>query len=129
MPARILDGKPVAQKIRDGVAARVKALAGRGVGVGLGVIRVGDDPASAIYVKLKRTACEKAGILSKETHLPQGASKTDVLKAVDAFNRDPGITGILVQLPMPAQIPQDEVLDSIDPRKDVDGLHPQSVGA
>jgi methylenetetrahydrofolate dehydrogenase (NADP+)/methenyltetrahydrofolate cyclohydrolase len=128
MPALILDGKKVAEKVRAGVAERVKALAARGVKVGLGVVRVGEDPASAVYVRLKRAACEKAGILSKELHLAEGASQAEVLGAVATLNRDPEISGILVQLPLPRQLREAEVLDSIRADKDADGLHLMSVG-
>ena len=124
----IIDGKAVAARVRAEVAAKVAALKDRGVATGLTVVRVGDDPASAIYVRGKRKACEEAGIASVEHHLPASTTQQELLALVARLNADPSVHGILVQLPLPDQIDEDPVLDAIDPRKDSDGFHPFNVG-
>ncbi|MGI8608392.1 MAG: bifunctional methylenetetrahydrofolate dehydrogenase/methenyltetrahydrofolate cyclohydrolase FolD [Candidatus Dormibacteria bacterium] len=128
MSAILINGTEVAASIREEIAAEVGAMvAGGGSPPGLGVLLVGDDPASAIYVRMKTTACEKAGFHSAQLTLPQDASQADVLAAVQRLNDDPRIHGILVQLPLPAHVDEDAVVRAIDPAKDADGLHPDNV--
>jgi methylenetetrahydrofolate dehydrogenase (NADP+)/methenyltetrahydrofolate cyclohydrolase len=128
MSARPLDGKAVAAAIRETVEADAAALAARGVRVGLGVLLVGDDPASAVYVRGKTRACQELGIHHETERLPATARTEDVEAQVRAYNRRPDIHGILVQLPLPSQLDARRVLDLVDPAKDVDGFHPDNVG-
>ena len=129
MGARILDGKSLAADLRAEIAAAVADLrAATGRAPGLAVVRVGDDPASRSYVTAKEKACAAAGIYSREIHLPASAPKADVLATVRALNADDAIDGILVQLPLPDAAGEREVLETIDPAKDVDGFHPTNVG-
>jgi methylenetetrahydrofolate dehydrogenase (NADP+)/methenyltetrahydrofolate cyclohydrolase len=125
----IIDGKGIAAKVRAEVAQAVKELRSRGVAPGLTVVRVGDDPASAIYVRGKRKDCEEVGIRSDEHHLPATTSQAELLALVARLNADPAVHGILVQLPLPKGLDDRAVLDAIDPRKDADGFHPFNVGA
>jgi methylenetetrahydrofolate dehydrogenase (NADP+) / methenyltetrahydrofolate cyclohydrolase len=127
--ARIIDGKEVAARVRAEVAAGVKALAARGVVPGLTVVRVGDDPASAVYVRGKRKDSEEVGFRSVEHHLPATATQAELLALVARLDADPAVHGILVQLPLPKGIDERAVLEAIDPRKDADGFHPWNVGA
>jgi methylenetetrahydrofolate dehydrogenase (NADP+)/methenyltetrahydrofolate cyclohydrolase len=124
----VIDGKQIAAKVRGEVAERVEQLQARGVTPGLTVVRVGEDPASAIYVRGKRKACEEVGIRSVEHHLPAATTQRELMALVARLNADPSVHGILVQLPLPDQIDEDPVLDAIDPRKDSDGFHPFNVG-
>ena len=129
MAARILDGKSLAADLRAEVAAAVAELqAATGRAPGLAVVLVGDDPASRSYVTAKEKACAAAGIRSREIPLPASASKADVLAAVRALNADDAVDGILVQLPLPDASIEREVIEAIDPAKDVDGFHPANVG-
>lgn len=129
MTARVLDGRGVAQAIRAEVAAEVVLLAARGGRApSLCVLLVGDDPASAVYVRNKAKAAEQAGIRSRLTRLAGTVTTGEVLAAVARLNHDPETDGILVQLPLPAQVDAPQVLEAIDPRKDVDGFHPLNVG-
>lgn len=128
MTAKILDGKAVAETMRGEIAAAASELSGRGVTPGLGVLLVGDDPASRSYVTAKEKACEKAGIYSREIRLPASASQQEILDVVRSFNEDERIDGILVQLPLPDGDMEDEVISAILPEKDVDGFHPINVG-
>ena len=129
MAARILDGKSLAADLRAEVAAAVAELqAATGRAPGLAVVLVGDDPASRSYVTAKEKACAAAGIRSCEIPLPASASKADVLAAVRALNADDAVDGILVQLPLPDASIEREVIEAIDPAKDVDGFHPTNVG-
>ncbi|TVQ25318.1 MAG: bifunctional methylenetetrahydrofolate dehydrogenase/methenyltetrahydrofolate cyclohydrolase FolD [Spirochaetaceae bacterium] len=127
MGAQILDGKITAAAIRAEIAREVSGLSGRKPG--LGVILVGDNPASLSYVKGKEKACEEAGMTSREIRLPADASREDVVGAVESLNAAPEIDGILVQLPLPGHLNESEILARIAPDKDVDGLHVQSLGA
>jgi methylenetetrahydrofolate dehydrogenase (NADP+)/methenyltetrahydrofolate cyclohydrolase len=127
--ANIIDGKKVAAQVRAEVATKARALAAAGRVPGLTVVRVGDDPASEIYVRGKRKACDEVGIRSVEHHLPATTSQADLLALVARLNADPTVHGILVQLPLPKQIDERAILDAIDPRKDADGFHPFNVGA
>ena len=125
MSARILDGRVVAGEVLAGLASRAAGLARR---PGLGVVLVGDDPASALYVRHKTLAAARLGFVQRQETLPASTSQEAVVAAVRALGADPAIDGILVQLPLPAHIARDAVLDAIDPSKDVDGLHPLDAG-
>jgi len=127
--ARILDGKAVAAKVRAEVARETQSFVERrGRPPGLAVVRVGDDPASQIYVRGKIKACQEVGIHSEEHHLPQIAATAEVVAVVRKLNEDPNIDGILVQLPLPPQVDEQAVLDTIAPEKDVDGFHLVNAG-
>ncbi len=125
----IIDGKHIAAKVRGEVAQAVKDLRARGIDPGLTVVRVGEDPASAIYVRGKRKDCEEVGIRSDEHHLPVTTSQGELMALIARLNADRAVHGILVQLPLPKQLDERQVLDAIDPRKDADGFHPFNVGA
>lgn len=125
----MIDGKKVAAQVRDEVAAAVKRLQSKGQTPGLAVVRVGEDPASAVYVRGKRRDCEEVGIHSVEHHLAESAPQNELLQLVARLNADPAIHGILVQLPLPKHLNEQEILNAIDPRKDADGFHPFNVGA
>src|SRR5579884_2003216 len=129
MAARLLDGKRIADELLDHVAARVRqrVAAGRPP-PGLAVVLVGDDPASTVYVRNKRRACARVGFHSRAYDLPAATTQTELLALVDALNADAAIHGILVQLPLPAHIDAHAVVHRIDPRKDVDGFHPENIG-
>jgi methylenetetrahydrofolate dehydrogenase (NADP+)/methenyltetrahydrofolate cyclohydrolase len=128
MAAQIIDGKQVAADMRSELKEQVTQLKTQGVVPGLGVILVGDDPASRSYVTAKERACEEIGIYSDDNRLADDAAQADLLALVQKMNADPKINGILVQLPLPKHMDEDEVLLAIDPDKDVDGFHPVSVG-
>ena len=125
----IMDGKQLAARVKAEVAEKVRALKARGVTAGLTVVRVGDDPGSAIYVRGKRKDCEEVGIASVEHHLPATTTQDELLALVDRLDRDPSVHGILVQLPLPDHIDDQAVLNAISPAKDADGFHPFNVGA
>jgi methylenetetrahydrofolate dehydrogenase (NADP+) / methenyltetrahydrofolate cyclohydrolase len=124
--ARIIDGKAVAAALRTEVAARVAALTYR---PGLAVVLVGEDPASAVYVRSKDRAAQEAGIRAQTIRLPADTDETHLLAEIGRLNADREVDGILVQLPLPAHINTDSVIAAIDPAKDVDGFHPVNVGA
>lgn len=129
MSARILDGKALSESIRAEVAREVERLkAERGITPGLAVALVGEDPASTVYVRNKRNACKAAGMTSLFQRLPAETAEEELLQVVAGWNADPSVHGILVQLPLPRQIREDRVIAAIDPRKDVDGFHPENVG-
>lgn len=128
MSAKILDGKALSAEIRGELKQRVDSLREGGTIPGLGVVLVGDDPASRSYVTAKERACEKLGMHSEEIKLEAGASKAEILDAVNALNTNPAIHGILVQLPLPDASIEAAVIDAILPEKDVDGFHPVSIG-
>lgn len=128
MSARILDGKQIAADMRETMRHDVADLAKRGIVPGLGVVLVGDDPASHSYVTAKEKACAETGILSVDHRLPASTAQEDLLALIATLNRDPRIHGILVQLPLPRQLDEKAVLLAIDPDKDVDGFHPLNVG-
>ena len=117
-----------AQAIRDELRQEVVSLASRGVRPGLGVLLVGDDPASGVYVRSKTRACEELGLLHETIRLSASATTEEVAKAVRALNARPDLHGILVQLPLPPQVDSERVLGLVDPRKDVDGFHAENVG-
>lgn len=126
--ALILDGLATARAIKEELGKEIEALAARGVRPGLGALLVGDNPASAIYVRSKTKACAELGMHHETVHLPATASTAEVLARVEDFNRRADIHGILVQLPLPAQVDSEKVLQLVDPAKDVDGFHPFNVG-
>ena len=129
MPATILDGKALAAAMQAEIAAAVAALiAAGGPRPGLAAVLVGDNPASEIYVRNKRLACEKAGMASWLHRLPATATQTELLDLVARLNADPAIHGILVQLPLPPQIAEAAVIHAVTPLKDVDCFHPENVG-
>lgn len=128
MTAKLIDGKKLAAHIRQECAGRVRALAQKGVVPGLAVILVGDDPASAVYVGNKIRACEAVGIRSFTDRLPSSITNDELLARIEELNADETVHGILVQLPLPAHIDMDRVLETIAVDKDVDGFHLYNVG-
>ena len=129
MTAKILDGKALAETIRGEVATGVAEMQqNHGITPGLAAILVGDDPASAIYVRNKRRACDEVGMVSDTLLLPADSTNEQVLECVQRLNDDPRFHGILVQLPLPPQVDERLIMESLDPGKDVDGLHPFNVG-
>ncbi|WP_324649693.1 bifunctional methylenetetrahydrofolate dehydrogenase/methenyltetrahydrofolate cyclohydrolase [Georgenia sp. H159] len=128
MTVRILDGKATAAQIRSELTTRVGALRERGVIPGLGTVLVGDDPGSRSYVAGKHRDCAEVGIESIRVDLPATATEEEILAAVDRLNADPACTGYIVQLPLPAGVDTNAVLERIDPAKDADGLHPTNLG-
>jgi len=128
MAAQIIDGKQVAADMRAELKEEVAKLKEQGIVPGLGVILVGEDPASKSYVTAKERACEETGIYSDDNRLAADTSQEDLMAVVERMNKDPKINGILVQLPLPKGINETEVLLAIDPAKDVDGFHPMNVG-
>lgn len=129
MPAKIIDGTEMAQRIRAEVAVEVAELKGKhGVVPGLAAVLVGDDPASAIYVRNKERACREAGIFTETFKMPQSTTEAALLGLVDRLNKDIRFHGILVQLPLPSQIREDRIILALDPDKDIDGLHPMNAG-
>ncbi|HEY9144715.1 MAG TPA: bifunctional methylenetetrahydrofolate dehydrogenase/methenyltetrahydrofolate cyclohydrolase FolD [Arenimonas sp.] len=129
MSARILDGKGIADTLLDDLARRVKArLAAGKAAPGLAVVLVGADPASAVYVRNKRRAAKKVGIRAVDYDLPADTSDAELAALIDRLNADPAIHGILVQLPLPGNRDANWLIHRIDPRKDVDGFHPENVG-
>jgi methylenetetrahydrofolate dehydrogenase (NADP+) / methenyltetrahydrofolate cyclohydrolase len=129
MTARMLDGKAVAQKVRDEVRVRVERfVAEHGRPPGLDVVLVGDDPASQVYTRNKEKASNEVGMRGKLHRLPAETSEAELLELVHRLNADDTVDGILVQLPLPKGIREERVLDAVDPRKDVDGFHPVNAG-
>ncbi len=128
MSATILDGTKIAQEIRSEVAAEVKTMAAAGVRPGLAVVLVGHVPASEIYVRGKVKACEEVGLYSEKLTPPESVTTAELLAVIEDLNRRDDIDGILVQLPLPAQVDAKKVLMAVDPAKDVDGFHPVNVG-
>ncbi|MGN6973893.1 bifunctional methylenetetrahydrofolate dehydrogenase/methenyltetrahydrofolate cyclohydrolase FolD [Neisseria sp. Marseille-Q5346] len=129
MAAQLIDGKKISQQRIEAVAQAVKARQEKGLHTPcLAVVLVGDDPASAVYVRNKKLACQKSGIESLSYELPSETTQDNLLKLVDELNGDPAVDGILVQLPLPAHIDSQAVLERIEPHKDVDGFHPYNVG-
>ncbi len=128
MSATIIDGKQVAKELRAELKTEVEELAAKGIVPGLGVILVGEDPASQSYVRAKERACEAAGIYSDDNRLPADTPQEEVIALVERMNNDPKINGILVQLPLPKHVDETAVIETIVPEKDVDGFTPINVG-
>jgi methylenetetrahydrofolate dehydrogenase (NADP+) / methenyltetrahydrofolate cyclohydrolase len=128
MPAKIIDGKALAQRIRGTIATNAARLTAAGTTPGLAVVLVGADPASQIYVRNKTRACVEAGIRTFDHHLPAETAEATLLELVLRLNADPAVDGILVQLPLPPHIDSRKILLSVDPSKDVDGFHPDNLG-
>lgn len=128
--ARILSGKEFAAKIKEDAGRAVRELKAAGIHPRLAVVIVGADPASEVYVRNKQKACAELGIISDHIALPEGTAKEELITRIDALNADASVHGILVQLPLPEGLRahEEEVLERIDPRKDVDGFHPVNVG-
>jgi methylenetetrahydrofolate dehydrogenase (NADP+)/methenyltetrahydrofolate cyclohydrolase len=126
--AKILDGKALAARVRAGLATEAARLTAKGVTPGLAVVLVGEDPASEVYVRNKTKACHEAGFRTFDHKLPATTSESDLLALVARLNDDPEVDGILVQLPLPKGIDARRVLLAVDPRKDVDGFHPDNLG-
>jgi methylenetetrahydrofolate dehydrogenase (NADP+)/methenyltetrahydrofolate cyclohydrolase len=124
----ILDGRPVAAKVQAAVAAGVGELRQRGVVPTLAVVLIGRDPASQVYVGRKRRACDAVGIVARDHLFPDGLDEAGLLTLVRDLDTDPSVHGILVQLPLPAGVDEDRVIAAVDPRKDVDGFHPENLG-
>lgn len=126
---QIIDGKAISAQIRDELKEKAAALKEQGIEVTLAVIQVGNDPASTVYVGNKKKACAYIGIRSLSYEIPEDTSEAALLDLIDELNARKDVNGILVQLPLPAHIGEEKVLNRIDPMKDVDGFHPQNVGA
>lgn len=127
--ANRIDGKRISQEIRDELKIRVAELKKQGIEGCLAVIQVGEDPASSVYVKNKKRACEYIGIGSRSYELPQETTETELLDLIGKLNKEEEVSGILVQLPVPDHIDENKIIQAISPKKDVDGFHPQNVGA
>lgn len=128
MAGQVIDGKAIAARVRQRVGERVAELKARGVTPGLAVVLVGDDPASRVYVGMKKKNCVELGMYSADHELPESTSEAELLALIDQLNADERVHGILVQLPLPAHIDSDKVLEAISPDKDADGFHPFNVG-
>lgn len=128
MGAERIDGKATAAAVRERVSGEVAALAKRGVVPGLAAVLVGDDPASAVYVSGKERDCEAVGMRSLGARLPADVSEADLLAEIDRLNADPAVSGVIVQLPLPAHLDPVAAQERVDPGKDVDGLHPVNAG-
>ena len=128
MPATVLDGEALAASIRKELEKEVAELAERDIQPGLGTILVGEDAPSARYVAMKHQDCAEIGIASVHEHLPADVTEEDLLAVIARFNADPGVDAYLVQLPLPSHLDEERILLSVDPEKDVDGLHPLNLG-
>ena len=127
--AHIIDGKRISQEIKDELREQTAKLKEQGISGCLAVIQAGADPASSVYVRNKKRACEYIGIESRSFELPEETTEDELLALISQLNADETVTGILVQLPVPPQIDENKIIQAIDPAKDVDGFHPQNVGA
>ena len=128
MSARLLPGTPVAETVLKDVASRVAALRGRGVNPGLATILVGDDDASAGYIRIKQRQAAELGFTSPHEHLPATTTQADLHDVIARFNADPAVHGLLIQYPIPGHLDYDIALQTVDPDKDVDGMHPLNMG-
>ena len=128
MPAKLIDGTAIGAAMRKELGAEIATLQKQGIRPGLAVVLIGDNPASEVYVRMKGKACEEAGMHSVTIKRPKETSEADLLAELERLNNDASIHGILVQLPLPKQIDTNRVLHAVDPRKDVDGFHPENVG-
>lgn len=125
---KIIDGKEISAQIKDELKIEVSKMNKLGKNVCLAVVQVGEDKASSVYVNNKKKACEYIGIESKSLHLPEDITQKELLAQIESLNKDENVHGILVQLPLPKQIAAEEIICAIDPKKDVDGFHPENVG-
>jgi methylenetetrahydrofolate dehydrogenase (NADP+)/methenyltetrahydrofolate cyclohydrolase len=128
LPANLIDGNAVGTAMRTELGAEITKLKKAGITAGLAVVLVGDNPASQVYVRMKGKACDEAGLYHETIKLPKDTSEADLMGLLERLNANPKIHGILVQLPLPKQIDTNRALHRIDPRKDVDGFHPENVG-
>ena len=126
---QVIDGKKISQEIKDELKEKVAAMAKEGKKVALAVIQVGNDPASSVYVRNKKKACEYIGIESLSYELPEETTEEELVALIEKLNADARVNGILVQLPLPEQINEEKIIQTISPDKDVDGFHMQNVGA
>lgn len=126
---QVIDGKKISQEIKDELKEKATAMAKEGKKVALAVIQVGNDPASSVYVRNKKKACEYIGIESLSYELPEETTEEELVALIEKLNADAGVNGILVQLPLPEQINEEKIIQTISPDKDVDGFHMQNVGA
>lgn len=129
MTARWIDGTGIAKVVQEEVAAEAGALAEKGIRPGLAVVLVGEDPASASYVGMKARMCERLGLVSRKLVLPESIQTPELLSQIASLNSDDAIDGILVQLPLPGHIAKSEILEAVDPVKDVDGFHSSNIGS
>lgn len=127
--AQIIDGKVISTQIKDELKAKVSELKEQGKEISLAVIQVGNDPASSVYVGNKKKACAYIGINSLAYELPEETTEAELIELIEKLNKDDKVNGILVQLPVPKHINEDKIIETISPKKDVDGFHPSSVGA
>ena len=127
--AQLIDGKRISKEIKDELKVQTARLKELGIQGCLAVIQVGEDPASSVYVRNKKRACEYIGIASLSYELPEETTETELLQLIEKLNADEKVTGILVQLPVPDQIDENKIIQAIAPSKDVDGFHPQNTGA
>ncbi len=128
MTAQIIEGKKVAQEIREELKTEINQLKMKGIVPGLATVLVGEDPASQVYIKNKIKSCEEIGVNSFHQHLPANAAESEILELIKKLNSDPKVHGLLVQLPLPKYIDTNKILLAIDPEKDVDGFHPINIG-
>ena len=128
MPAKLIDGNAIGAAMRAELGTEIAALKKKGITPGLAVILVGDNPASQVYVRMKGKACDEAGLYHETIKLSKDTSEAELMALLERLNTNPQIHGILVQLPLPKQIDTNRALHRIDPRKDVDGFHPENVG-
>lgn len=129
MSYQIIDGKAISRQIKEECRIKAEEYREKGIEITLAVVQVGSDPASSVYVRNKKRACEECGIHSLSYELPEETGEAELLALIEKLNGDDAVNGILVQLPLPKQIDEDKVIQAIDVRKDVDGFHPMSAGA
>lgn len=129
MSYQLIDGKAVSGQIKEECRIKAEEYRKKGIEITLAVVQVGSDPASSVYVRNKKRACEACGIKSLSYELPEDTGEEELLELIGKLNADPAVNGILVQLPLPEQIDEDKVIQAIDVKKDVDGFHPMSAGA
>ena len=129
MSYQIIDGKAIAKQIKEECLAKAEAYKEKGIEITLAVVQVGNDPASSVYVRNKKRACEECGIKSVSFELPEETGEDKLLALIEKLNADQTVNGILVQLPLPKQIDENKVICAIDAKKDVDGFHPMNAGA
>lgn len=129
MSYQLIDGKAISGQIKEECRMRAEEYREKGIEITLAVVQVGNDPASSVYVRNKKRACEACGIRSLSYELPEDTGEEQLLELIGKLNADPAVNGILVQLPLPGQIDENKVIQAIDVKKDVDGFHPMSAGA